>query len=125
MDSGSNSRPLLQPNSDSEDVNTDDGRTIQIVNEYGANASGNRIIGSDSDIEDDEDNEEEEEDFVDDVADTDNLFKATNTIPNDKFNYNYIVFYVLGMTTLLPWNFFVTAEDVSKFLMMILLTIST
>lgn len=33
--------------------------------------------------------------------------------PLDKYNFNYIVFYLLGMTTLLPWNFFVTAEDVS------------
>lgn len=33
--------------------------------------------------------------------------------PVDKYYFNYIVFYLLGMTTLLPWNFFVTAEDVS------------
>lgn len=36
-----------------------------------------------------------------------------NNVPADKFNFNYIAFYLLGMTTLLPWNFFVTAEDVS------------
>lgn len=30
--------------------------------------------------------------------------------PVDKFNFTYTVFYLLGMTTLLPWNFFVTAE---------------
>lgn len=114
MDTGNNSRPLLQANSDSEDVNTDDGRKIPVMNEN-AGVSGSRMIGSSSDIEDyDDDEEDEEEDFVDDVADTDNLFKATNMIPNDRFNYNYIVFYILGMTTLLPWNFFVTAEDVSN-----------
>ena len=33
--------------------------------------------------------------------------------PVDKYYFNYVVFYLLGMTTLLPWNFFVTAEDVS------------
>lgn len=41
-----------------------------------------------------------------------------NDEPVDKYNFNYIVFYLLGMTTLLPWNFFVTAEDVSKWYLM-------
>ncbi|XP_055594701.1 equilibrative nucleoside transporter 1-like [Uranotaenia lowii] len=31
--------------------------------------------------------------------------------PIDKYNFTYAVFYLLGMTTLLPWNFFVTAEE--------------
>lgn len=31
--------------------------------------------------------------------------------PVDKYNFTYAVFYLLGMTTLLPWNFFVTAEE--------------
>ena len=39
---------------------------------------------------------------------------ATNhSEPVDKYNFTYIVFYLLGMTTLLPWNFFITAEEVS------------
>ncbi|XP_067010202.2 equilibrative nucleoside transporter 3 isoform X2 [Anabrus simplex] len=29
----------------------------------------------------------------------------------DKYNLAYIIFYLLGMTTLLPWNFFITADD--------------
>lgn len=33
--------------------------------------------------------------------------------PVDKYHFNYAVFYLLGMTTLLPWNFFVTSEEVS------------
>lgn len=33
--------------------------------------------------------------------------------PRDKWNYTYLVFYLLGMGTMTPWNFFVTAEDVS------------
>lgn len=38
--------------------------------------------------------------------------------PVDKYNFTYAVFYLLGMTTLLPWNFFVTAEEVSvRFIM--------
>lgn len=34
--------------------------------------------------------------------------------PVDKYNFTYAVFYLLGMTTLLPWNFFVTAEEVRR-----------
>lgn len=33
--------------------------------------------------------------------------------PIDKWNYTYIVFYLLGTATMTPWNFFITAEDVS------------
>lgn len=31
--------------------------------------------------------------------------------PEDRFSLNYIVFYFLGMTSLLPWNFILMAED--------------
>ncbi|XP_071454799.1 equilibrative nucleoside transporter 3 isoform X2 [Hetaerina americana] len=31
--------------------------------------------------------------------------------PSDRYHLAYTVFYILGMTTLLPWNFFITAED--------------
>ncbi|XP_055386428.1 equilibrative nucleoside transporter 3 [Condylostylus longicornis] len=34
-----------------------------------------------------------------------------HNIPPDRFNYNYLVFYLLGIATMCPWNFFVTAED--------------
>lgn len=34
--------------------------------------------------------------------------------PLDRFNYSYVVFYLLGIATMTPWNFFITAEDVSK-----------
>lgn len=33
--------------------------------------------------------------------------------PQDCFYFNYIAFYLLSMTTQLPWNFFLTAQDVS------------
>jgi solute carrier family 29 (equilibrative nucleoside transporter), member 1/2/3 len=36
---------------------------------------------------------------------------TTAHIPSDKYNFTYIVFYLLGISTLLPWNFFITAED--------------
>ena len=41
------------------------------------------------------------------------LFKTPE--PADRYNTAFIVFYVLGITTLLPWNFFITANDVSFF----------
>nr|XP_014093599.1 equilibrative nucleoside transporter 1 [Bactrocera oleae] len=31
--------------------------------------------------------------------------------PPDRYNYTYTVFYLLGIATMTPWNFFVTAED--------------
>lgn len=31
--------------------------------------------------------------------------------PPDRFNFTYVVFYLLGTATMTPWNFFVTAED--------------
>lgn len=39
------------------------------------------------------------------------LFKTPE--PKDKYRVVFIIFYLIGMTTLLPWNFFVTADDVS------------
>lgn len=43
--------------------------------------------------------------------DTSPLFKPHE--PQDKYYLCYIIFYLLGITTLLPWNFFITADDVS------------
>lgn len=31
--------------------------------------------------------------------------------PHDKYNLAYIVFYLLGINTIIPWSFFMTAED--------------
>lgn len=33
--------------------------------------------------------------------------------PPDRWNFTYLVFYLLGIATMTPWNFFITAEDVS------------
>lgn len=41
------------------------------------------------------------------------LLRGGQSVPHDKYSFNYIIFYLMGMTTLLPWNFFITAEDVS------------
>lgn len=45
------------------------------------------------------------------VRDSKSLFKSAE--PRDKYYMAYIIFYLLGMVTLLPWNFFITADDVS------------
>lgn len=37
--------------------------------------------------------------------------------PSDKCNFTYVVFYLLGTATMTPWNFFITAEDVSSALL--------
>lgn len=41
------------------------------------------------------------------------LVRFSQSVPADKFNFSYIIFYLLGVTTVLPWNFFLTAEEVS------------
>lgn len=40
------------------------------------------------------------------------LFKPLE--PRDKYHMGYLIFYLLGIATLLPWNFYVTADDVSN-----------
>lgn len=112
MEQPQNAQPLLE--SDSEDVNEDS--TIEIRHRQTDSASGSHPGHSshsdfnDSDTHDIRDFESNTDDFDDD---TQQLFKPPNTLPNDGFSLTYTVFYLLGMTTLLPWNFFITAEDVS------------
>lgn len=45
------------------------------------------------------------------IRDTKPLFKSAE--PKDRYYMAYLIFYLLGMVTLLPWNFFITADDVS------------
>ena len=137
MDSDQNSKPLLsaERQSDSEDIHdaADDEdfnnkvrpRTVAIAATppiMGDSSSGSRPgnSSSHSDINDSDTHEirDMESNTDDDDDDTEQLFKATNTVPNDRFSFTYMVFYLLGMTTLLPWNFFITAEDVSAYVMM-------
>ncbi|GAB0099914.1 Equilibrative nucleoside transporter [Sergentomyia squamirostris] len=77
-----NSRPLLQP-SDSEFAESDGDGAPRIPN------------GSST--------------FHDEVS----VRTETKIInePADRLNIIYMIFYLLGMTTLLPWNFFITAEN--------------
>lgn len=60
----------------------------------------------------DSDNEDERQ-ITPEVAVRDDkpLFKPLE--PKDKYYMSYLIFYLLGIVTLLPWNFYVTADDVS------------
>ncbi|GLH05598.1 Equilibrative nucleoside transporter 3 [Gryllus bimaculatus] len=67
---------------------------------------------SESDGEDgilDVDRSIEQDDHIVVTKDIKPLFKLRE--PSDRYNLAYIIFYLLGMTTLLPWNFFITADD--------------
>lgn len=108
MDSSLNSRPLLDTNSDSEGVYDDNMEPA-----HHRHAAYFDELHNESDVRE---LESATDDFDDD---TQNLFKADNTVPSDRFSFTYIVFYLLGMTTLLPWNFFITAEDVSDAVLLV------
>lgn len=110
MNSSNNSQPLLETNSDSEVVNEDATDNNQIGDKAGGSNINRRYDSSDSDSMDHHEIESTTEECDDDLT---NLFKPTNTVPNDRFSLIYMVFYLLGMTTMIPWNFFITAEDVS------------
>ncbi|KAG5676007.1 hypothetical protein PVAND_005862 [Polypedilum vanderplanki] len=38
-------------------------------------------------------------------------YTRLTSVPVDRYNFAFLVFYFLGMVTMLPWNFFITAED--------------
>lgn len=83
---------------------------------------------SDSDVENfGQDETNRRDDLITENVDK-QLRRNTSNVPHDKYNFNYIIFYLMGMTTLLPWNFFITAEGVSNFCyyrVQLSLTIST
>lgn len=110
MDTSINSRPLLGNNSESEDFHDDDS-SVTVV----CRPSSSHILNESINYDDDEQNSIENTTTTDEYDDDTDLLKSSTSIPNDKLSYTYIVFYLLGMTTLLPWNFFITAEDVSFF----------
>lgn len=110
MNSSLNSRPLLETNSDSEDLNEDVIANNQNIDEAGGSGINRRYDSSDSDSMDHNEIESTTEECDDDLT---KLFKPINTVPNDRFSLNFMIFYLLGMTTMIPWNFFITAEDVS------------
>lgn len=65
------------------------------------------------------DSEIEDNDIHESLAVRDNkpLFKPLE--PRDKFYTVFLIFYLLGIVSLLPWNFYVTANDVSSFFVML------
>lgn len=63
----------------------------------------------DSSDNDNEDITEIQDDNSVVIRDNKPLFK---TEPKDRYYIAYFIFYLLGMVTLLPWNFFITADDV-------------
>lgn len=81
----------------------------EIIMEYSINRKPLLGVGSDSEYEDEF--ETEVDDASISLPDEKPIFKPRQ--PTDRFHLAYIVFYLLGMNTLIPWSFFVTANDVS------------
>lgn len=125
MDS-SNRRPLLQQSSDDDVSDLDFVVKSQKADPISTSSSSRSIssastvtarkLSKDSSIQEidkeDEDDDEEGTTRRIDVNAAKELLRSENS-PKDRFGFNYIVFYFLGMTTMVPWNFFITAEDVS------------
>uniref|UniRef100_A0A182MLN2 Equilibrative nucleoside transporter n=1 Tax=Anopheles culicifacies TaxID=139723 RepID=A0A182MLN2_9DIPT len=92
MDFAANVRPLLQ---DTDDRETDSETFLDDVIAGSINASTSNI------------NDPAKEN----ATETRIISGGHRIAPTDKFNYTYLVFYLMGMTTMVPWNFFVTAEE--------------
>ena len=69
------------------------------------------LLGAGSESEFEDEFETEVDDPSVSVPDQKTFFKSQE--PSDKYHLAYVVFYLLGMTTLIPWSFFMTADDVS------------
>ena len=67
------------------------------------------LLGGASDSEFEDDLETEVDDPSISVPDEKPFFKQYE--PRDKYKLAYIVFYLLGINTLIPWSFFITADD--------------
>lgn len=109
MDITTDSRPsLLDENSDIDDA-FNNGDEIS-VNVHGTPASISGRYSDNEGIDNDGINTTTNDEYEDDEE---VLIKRPHIVPNDRFSFTYMAFYLLGMTTLLPWNFFLTAEPVS------------
>ncbi|XP_053675457.1 equilibrative nucleoside transporter 2 [Anopheles nili] len=92
MDYATNSRPLLQ---DTDDRETESDNFLDDTFAGSINASSSNIP-----------------DVTKERSAEARVIGAGNRIaPSDKFHFTYVVFYLMGMTTMVPWNFFVTAEE--------------
>lgn len=67
------------------------------------------LLGGASDSEFEDDLETEVDDPSVTIPDEKPFLKPYE--PYDKYNLAYIVFYLLGINTLIPWSFFITADD--------------
>lgn len=55
--------------------------------------------------------DEDQENSIIVAQDRKPLFKLDE--PVDRYYVAYLLFYMLGVTTLIPWNFFINADEVS------------
>lgn len=69
-----------------------------------------------------EDTAENEEEIMDDSEERELVTDSCSTKvldagdpPVDRYRIVYILFYLFGITSLVPWNFLITANDVSTF----------
>lgn len=106
MDASTHSRSLLDSNSDDEYNNGDE----TSVNVIGTPVSTSGQYSDHEGIDNDGMNTTTNDELEDDEE---VLIKRPHTVPHDRLSFTYVAFYLLGMTTLLPWNFFMTAEPVS------------
>ncbi|XP_014207859.1 equilibrative nucleoside transporter 3 [Copidosoma floridanum] len=58
-------------------------------------------------------NNTDEDNPIVDYEDNEPFIK--HQIPVDRYNIAFLVFYLLGINTLIPWNFFITADDYWKY----------
>lgn len=109
MDATVNSTPLLDGNSDIDyDYNVRDESSVNVL---GSPASISGRYSDNDGIDNDGINTTTNDELEDDEE---VLLKRPHIVPNDRCSFTYMAFYLLGMTTLLPWNFFLTAEPVSS-----------
>uniref|UniRef100_A0A182U796 Equilibrative nucleoside transporter n=2 Tax=Anopheles melas TaxID=34690 RepID=A0A182U796_9DIPT len=92
MDFATNVRPLLQ---DTDDRETESDTFLDDAYAGSINASTSNLPDTDKET----------------AVETRMAAAGHRIAPSDKFHYTYAVFYLMGMTTMVPWNFFVTAEE--------------
>ncbi|ETN60744.1 equilibrative nucleoside transporter [Anopheles darlingi] len=108
MDYATNSRPLLQDTDDRETGDSDD--TFLDDNYAGSiNASTSNIPAIQ--LAKDRSQASASSISTTTTAETRIVGSGNRIAPSDKYNFTYAVFYLMGMTTMVPWNFFVTAEE--------------
>lgn len=110
MDATAHSRPLLDSVASNLDDEYSNGNESS-VDVLGTPASISGRYSDDGGIDNDGVNTTTNDEFEDDEE---VLIKRPHIVPNDRLSFTYIGFYLLGMITLVPWNFFITAEPVSE-----------